>query len=86
MAETIAGGCYKDAEGDGYHDANGKPVPAPRAKEAEAINEEQGAAEAARLAELQAQIAATEAKPEAIQTPVARPQAAESPSKTKRAH
>ena len=28
MAETIPGGCYKDAEGDGYHDANGKPVSA----------------------------------------------------------
>ena len=26
MAETIPGGCYKDAEGDGYHDANGNPV------------------------------------------------------------
>mgnify|MGYP001420609032 CR=1 FL=1 len=24
--ETIPGGCYKDAEGDGYHDANGNPV------------------------------------------------------------
>lgn len=28
MAETIPGGCYKDAEGDGYHDAHGKPVSA----------------------------------------------------------
>jgi len=27
--KTIEGGCYKDAVGDGYHDANGKPVPAP---------------------------------------------------------
>ena len=26
MAETIPGGCYRDAEGDGYHDANGNPV------------------------------------------------------------
>lgn len=26
--ETIPGGCYKDAEGDGYHDANGNPVSA----------------------------------------------------------
>lgn len=26
MAETIPGGCYKDAQGDGYHDANGNPV------------------------------------------------------------
>lgn len=28
MAETIPGGCYKDAQGDGYHDANGNPVSA----------------------------------------------------------
>ena len=28
MAETIPGGWYKDAEGDGYHDAHGKPVSA----------------------------------------------------------
>lgn len=28
MAETIPGGCYKDAEGDGWHDANGQPVSA----------------------------------------------------------
>jgi hypothetical protein len=26
MTETIPGGCYKDATGDGYHDANGNPV------------------------------------------------------------
>ncbi len=26
MTETIPGGCYKDAQGDGYHDANGNPV------------------------------------------------------------
>jgi hypothetical protein len=26
MPETVAGGVYKDAEGDGYHDAQGNPV------------------------------------------------------------
>ncbi len=26
--ETIPGGCYKDAEGDGWHDAHGNPVSA----------------------------------------------------------
>jgi hypothetical protein len=28
MAITIPGGVYKDAEGDGYHNANGEPVKA----------------------------------------------------------
>lgn len=27
--DTMPGGCYKDATGDGYHDAHGNPVAAP---------------------------------------------------------
>jgi len=26
MAETIPGGCYQNADGSGYHDANGNPM------------------------------------------------------------
>ena len=29
--ETTPGGCYKDASGNGYHDAEGNPVAAPGA-------------------------------------------------------
>lgn len=41
MAETIPGGCYKDAEGDGYHDANGKPVSEENVKKFLALQQQQ---------------------------------------------
>lgn len=30
MAETIPGGVYRDANGEGFHDAEGKPMPPPK--------------------------------------------------------
>jgi len=51
MTETIPGGCYKDPVGDGYHDANGVPVPEDKVAEyvklQEAYAKEQAEVEAA---------------------------------------
>ena len=72
MAETIPGGCYKDAEGDGYHDANGNPVSKANVEKFFALQQQQtfglGALDPApvnevallkqQLADLQAQVAA----------------------------
>jgi hypothetical protein len=82
MAETIPGGCYKDAEGDGYHDANGNPVSKANVEKFLALQQQQtfglGALDPApvdelallkqQLADLQAQLA-TQAKPEAPENP-----------------
>lgn len=40
MADTIPGGIYKNAQGDGYHDANGNPVDKDKLAEAERLNRE----------------------------------------------
>lgn len=82
MAETIPGGCYKDAEGDGYHDANGNPVSKANVEKFLALHQQQtfglGALDPApvnevalvkqQLADLQA-LLATQAKPEAPENP-----------------
>lgn len=39
--ETIPGGCYKDAEGDGYHDAHGNPVSKANVEKFLALQKEQ---------------------------------------------
>jgi hypothetical protein len=60
MAETKPGGVYKNSVGDGYHDANGKPVPAPNAAEVKERTEaafDQAAFEAAVKAEVDARLA-----------------------------
>lgn len=41
MAETIPGGVYKNAVGDGYHDAHGNPVDASKVAEWEELNRQQ---------------------------------------------
>ena len=60
MAEAkVPGGRYKDAQGEGWHDANGKPVPAPSKEEvAESVAEaeKQLAFEEAVKAEVQRQV------------------------------
>lgn len=77
MAETIPGGCYRDAEGDGYHDANGTPVSKANVEKFLALQQQQtfglGALDPVpvdevallkqQLADLQMQVAA-QAKPE----------------------
>ena len=84
MAETIPGGCYKDAQGDGYHDAHGNPVSKENVEKFLALQQTfgLGALDPApvdevallkqQLADLQAQIAA--------QTPEAKPKS--KPSKS----
>lgn len=62
MAETIPGGCYKDAQGDGYHDANGNPVSKENVAKFLALQQQQT------FGLLQAQLA-TQAKPEAPENP-----------------
>lgn len=78
MAETIPGGCYKDAQGDGYHDANGNPVSKANVEKFLALQQQQnfglGALDPApvdelallkqQLADLQAQAKQPESKPE----------------------
>ena len=45
MAETVPGGIYKDAQGEGFHNANGQPVKPAEARklqgEAEDVQSEQ---------------------------------------------
>lgn len=40
MADTVAGGVYRNASGEGYHDANGKPVDAATVAEAQKLARE----------------------------------------------
>lgn len=53
MSETIPGGCYKDATGDGYHDANGNPVSAENVTKFKALQKQN----AERSAQTEAQLA-----------------------------
>lgn len=59
MSETIPGGCYKDATGDGYHDANGNPVSKENVEKFLAMR----AVAADRQAQLDAQLAAQNLTP-----------------------
>lgn len=59
MTETIPGGCYKDAQGDGYHDANGNPVSKENVEKFIALR----AVAADRQAQLDAQLAAQNLTP-----------------------
>ncbi len=59
MTETIPGGCYKDAQGDGYHDANGNPVRRENVEKFLAMR----AVAADRQAQLDAQLAAQNLTP-----------------------
>lgn len=59
MTETIPGGCYKDAQGDGYHDANGNPVSKENVEKFLAMR----AVAADRQAQLDAQLAAQNLTP-----------------------
>ncbi len=78
MAETIPGGCYQNADGNGYHDANGNPVSKANVEKFLALQQQQnfglGALDPApvdelallkqQLADLQAQAKQPESKPE----------------------
>lgn len=76
--ETIPGGCYQNADGNGYHDANGNPVSKANVEKFLALQQQQnfglGALDPApvdelallkqQLADLQAQAKQPESKPE----------------------
>lgn len=76
--ETIPGGCYQNADGNGYHDANGNPVSKANVEKFLALQQQQnfglGALDPApvdelallkqQLADLQAQAKQLESKPE----------------------
>jgi len=55
MAETAEGGVYLNASGEGYHDANGKPVEAGKVAEAEKLQREQSQAKTATLTPIPSQ-------------------------------
>lgn len=84
MAETVRGGVYRDASGDGYHDANGKPVTGNVVEEARLIQEEQSQRNLATLTPIPSQ--STEALAAAMRSlivPQAQPQVTAPPEVSK---